>query len=172
MTQRHNRPTTITIDHFYLDKEVCSRCTQTGESVAEAARLLRAVLDPVGVEVDIASTRVETAEQAEALRLVASPTVRINGRDLDPDIAEDACAECSDLAGDAINCRVWSWRGDTSRAAPVALIVDGALEAVYGQGELASRGPSPGASAGGFALPENLRRFFAGAPTPGCGCGC
>ena len=47
--------------------------------------LAREVLSELGLEAEIREVPVETPEDAETHRFVGSPTVRVNGRDIEPD---------------------------------------------------------------------------------------
>ena len=57
-----------------------------------------------------------------------------------------------------IDCRVWVYQGQEYTVAPVPMIVDAILSAVYG-GHAAKPSTAPKESK---AVPENLKRFFAG----------
>ena len=50
----------------------------------EALERLRGVLQEEGVEADIDVIKVETEEQARELEFIGSPTIRVEGRDIDP----------------------------------------------------------------------------------------
>jgi hypothetical protein len=47
--------------------------------------LAREVLSELGLDPEIREIPVETAEQAERHRFVGSPSVRVNGKDIEPD---------------------------------------------------------------------------------------
>ena len=64
----------------------------------EALELLRGALAERGVEADVEVREVRTQEQAEALRFPGSPTIRIDGRDVDAAGAGDR---------PALTCRVY-----------------------------------------------------------------
>jgi hypothetical protein len=51
----------------------------------EARELLSAVLEERGVEADVVEREVHTREEAEELAFPGSPTIRVDGRDVDPD---------------------------------------------------------------------------------------
>jgi hypothetical protein len=55
-------------------------CGQTDPAVERVT----AVAARLGIEVSIDRVVVETAEDANRLRLLGSPTIQLNGRDLDP----------------------------------------------------------------------------------------
>jgi hypothetical protein len=59
-------------------------------SHAELLPRLRGLLASEGVEQKVELRRVETSEEAERERFLGSPTVRIDGEDVDP-TAEDRC---------------------------------------------------------------------------------
>jgi hypothetical protein len=63
--------------------------------------LLREALQAVGVKAQIVEQKVETQAQAEALRFPGSPTIRINGEDIDPVGAA--------VARSALTCRTYGW---------------------------------------------------------------
>jgi hypothetical protein len=50
----------------------------------EALERLRHVLAEEGVETEIEIIKVESEEQAQGLRFIGSPTIRIGGQDIDP----------------------------------------------------------------------------------------
>jgi hypothetical protein len=51
----------------------------------EARDLLGEVLEASGVEATVEEHEVTTQEEAERLRFPGSPTIRVDGRDVDPD---------------------------------------------------------------------------------------
>jgi len=74
----------------------------------EALALLQDVLEAHGVPTEIELHEVVTQEEAEALRFPGSPTIRFDGRDIDP---EGAAGPAS------LTCRVY--RLEDGRASPV-----------------------------------------------------
>lgn len=58
-------------------------------SYPEARELLEEVLRERGLDVEVRVTHVGTKEEAEGLRFPGSPTIRIDGRDVDPAGADD-----------------------------------------------------------------------------------
>lgn len=49
-----------------------------------ALERLRQVMAEEGIEAEIEIVRVETDEQAQRWRFIGSPTIRVNGQDIDP----------------------------------------------------------------------------------------
>jgi hypothetical protein len=153
-------PTTaIAIDFLYLDLETCSRCRGTDANLEAALEQVEHVLGAAGAEVSLRKTLVASAEQAQALGFVSSPTIRVNGHDIALELRESSCAECGEACGcdGAIDCRVWVWHDREYTEAPTAMIVDAILREVYADARRAS-GPVPTAS----DVPENVMRFFEG----------
>ena len=67
-------------------------------SYPEARQLLAEVLAERGLDADVRLREVTTQEEAEALRFPGSPTIRIDGRDVDPKGA---------AARPALTCRIY-----------------------------------------------------------------
>jgi hypothetical protein len=65
----------------------------------EAEALLKDVLRERGVEAEILYTQVETEEDAKRLRFPGSPTIRVDGRDVDPEGANGR---------PALTCRIYA----------------------------------------------------------------
>jgi hypothetical protein len=74
----------------------------------EALELLHAVLARLDVVTEVELREVHTQEEAEALRFPGSPTIRFDGRDVDPEGANRR---------PALNCRIY--RSEDGRISPV-----------------------------------------------------
>jgi hypothetical protein len=148
----------VVIDFLYLDLETCTRCRGTDANLETALADVGRVLDAADVDVVVRKTLVTSAEQAQALGFVSSPTIRVNGQDIALELRESNCGECGDLCACAgsVECRVWVWQGEEHTAAPPAMIVDAILREVYGGAAQAVAAAPPA------ALSENLERFFTG----------
>lgn len=68
------RPVRVSILHL----AGCPATSPTFRLVEETARAL-------GVPIDLVSVLVDSAEQAESLAFLGSPTVQIDGRDIEPE---------------------------------------------------------------------------------------
>ena len=97
---------------------------------------------------------VDSEEKAVQHRFVSSPTIRVNGRDIQLAGKESKCESCGDLCGDHVDCRVWLYQGKEYTSPPPAMIVDAILREVYGQAAATAGVSEP------FVLPDNLRKFF------------
>jgi len=108
---------------------------------------------------------VKTAELAEKYEFISSPTIRINGQDIQLETRESLCESCGDLCGDEVDCRVWVYQGREYNVPPKGMIIEAILKAVYG-------GQAPvetGASS--YVMPENLRDFYTAMAKKGQGVG-
>jgi Domain of unknown function (DUF2703) len=149
----------LRIDLLFLDLTTCTRCLGADRSLEAALEGVGDVLRAAGVEPEVSKVRVESAEQARALRFVSSPTIRVDGEDVALGLRESPCGAeaCTDGCGADTACRVWVYRGSEYTEPPVEMVVDAILRRVYG--EVAA----PRADlVEDYELPENLARFFAG----------
>jgi hypothetical protein len=82
-----------------------------------AVELARQVVEELGLEATIREVAVETAEEAERHRFLGSPTIRVNGQDIDPSArASDDFALC---------CRVYADGGVPPRQMLLDALRDG-----------------------------------------------
>lgn len=160
----------VRIDFLYLDLGQCGRCRNSRTALEAALEATHPALAAMGRSVVVRDTHVTSLDQARRENFVASPTIRIDGRDIQPEALTSRCRECGDLCdcADGVDCREWAWDGAHHTAAPVALIVERIMAA-------ALKGPAPGDAEAENPLPpdaddRNLRRFFAGAPVPAACC--
>lgn len=166
----------VTIDLLYLDLSQCGRCNGARAALDQAVAATGPALDAMGLKLVTNAIHVTSLAQAQAEDFIASPTIRINGRDIQPEAYQSSCAECGDLcecAGD-IDCRVWTWQGETHLSPPVPLIV----QAILAAASTPVDGQKAGVDAAVVAESHhNLARFFSGRSAgaeaccaPGC-CG-
>ena len=144
----------IHIDFMYIDLSVCTRCKGTGGSLDDAVADVEAVLKAVGIVVAVNKIHITSEQQAQELRFASSPTIRVNGHDIQLEVKESLCESCGDLCGDEVDCRVWVFQGKEYYVPPKAMIVDAILREVYG-----GRSSAP-AENEEFVLPDNLKNFF------------
>lgn len=149
----------IIIDFLYLDLSVCGRCQGTERNLDEAIGEVSGVLKVVGFEVIVNKVNINSKELAIEYRFVSSPTIRINGRDIELDVKESSCRECGDLCGEDVDCRVWVYEGVEYTEPPKALIVNALLKEVY-----SDQKTSPVKNEE-YKLPHNLKLFFDGLET-------
>ena len=145
----------IIIDFLYLDLNECTRCQGTDQSLEEAILEVKNVLKSAGKEVEVNKINIRSEELAKKYEFVSSPTIRVNGVDIQEEVTEDHCESCGDLCGDDVDCRTWNFKGDTYTEPPKSLIVEGILSRVYGKDESQKVKNE-------YEVPENLKKFFEG----------
>jgi hypothetical protein len=144
----------IEIDFLYLDLNVCTWCQGTDSSLEEAIAEVSQILKSTDVDLVVNKVHVTTQDQAEALQFESSPTIRVNGSDIQLDVKESVCESCGDLCGDEVDCRVWVYHGKEYTSPPKAMIIEAILREVYGSSE------KQGLNGTAYRLPDNLRKFF------------
>lgn len=147
----------IIIDFLYLDLNVCNRCQGTDEGIEEAIEDVAKVLQLTGVEIVINKIHINSIEKAMQYKFLTSPTIRINGEDIQMEFKESLCESCGDLCNDEVDCRVWVYKGKGYNIPPKAMIIDAILREVYANTKTTS---DDEISKETYELPENLRRFF------------
>ena len=68
------------------------------------------MLESAGVEIIVNKIHINSKEKAIQYRFVTSPTIRVNGRDIQMEFKESLCETCGDLCGDEVDCRVWVYK--------------------------------------------------------------
>lgn len=146
----------VTIDFLYLDLSVCERCQGADASIDEALAEVSKVLEATGIEVVLNKVNVNSEELADQYRFLSSPTIRVNGKDIQMGVKESYCKSCGDLCGDSVDCRVWTYQGKEYAVPPKALIIEAILKEVYGGNR------DYEADEQEYVMPENLKRFYRG----------
>jgi hypothetical protein len=146
----------ITIDFLYLDLAVCERCQGTETNLDQAVNEVSNVLSAAGFEIEVNKVNITSEELAIKHKFISSPTIRVNGRDIDLNVKETSCKECGELCGDDVDCRVWEYEGVEYNEPPKAMIINAIMKEIYG---------APGDNATNsneYSLPDNLKTFFKG----------
>jgi len=158
------------VELLVIDLDTCARCVPTGAQLREALTVIAPAAEALNVGLTYRETVVQTADEAKARALVSSPTIRINGRDIEQDVRESECESCGDLTegGVIVDCREWHYKGEIYSAAPLPLLVETLMDALREVDDRPPVTPEPL-----LALPENLDRYFANKkPVAGSGCCC
>lgn len=152
----HKAKKVLSIDLVVIDLTTCKRCVPTGDQLRRAVHLLEPVAEALGIELKYRSIVVQTPQEAKAHALLSSPTIRLNGRDIDQDIRESLCESCRDLTANSIpvDCREWHYRGRVYNAAPLPLLIEAIMCAMLDIDR------PPVVPAPIETLPENLQRYF------------
>jgi Domain of unknown function (DUF2703) len=147
----------VTIELLALDLKTCTRCVGSLANIQQAITLLQNVLEATNVQMSLNQRLIESEEQALQYQFVSSPTIRVNGIDIALENHESQCDSCSDLCGcnGGVSCRVWYYQGEEYTEAPVGLVVEAILAAIY---------RDAAATVSDFniyaTVPDNLKRFF------------
>ncbi len=156
-TRAENRH--LDIDFLYLDLSVCERCQDTESTLEEAIEEVVRVLETTGIRVSLNNIQVTSEEQAVALGFLVSPTIRVNGRDIQKNFRESLCESCGTICEceGGVSCREWEYQGQWYTAPPKGLIIEAILKEVYGGAGAEQEGSQKAKEA-----PDNLKRFFSG----------
>ncbi len=159
---RADKQTTLKLDFLFLDESICKPCGGTGQALDEAVEIVAAPLAALGARLEVRRIHVATREDALAYQLETSPTIRINGVDIDPDQTQGECGSCGDIAGGetTVNCRTWHWKGQVYSAAPTGKIVEAILSAATAQSQDVSSCCADTYGRSTYTLPDNLESFF------------
>ena len=152
----------LLVQFLFLDEDVCQPCSGTGQALDEAVEITSAPLTAMGVDLKVEKVHVVDKEEAIARKLLTSPTIRINGDDIDPALTEGECGTCGDLAGGktTVNCRTWEWRGEVYQNAPVGKIVEAIMDAAVSATKTQTACCSGEVAEDDYVIPENLEAFF------------
>lgn len=147
----------LNVELLVIDLTSCARCVPTGGQLKQAVGLLAPVAEALGIELKHREIVVQTPQEAKKHALRSSPTIRLNGQDIEQDIRESLCESCGDLTENntLVDCREWHYRGKVYSAAPLALLVEAIMAAML-QIDKPPVVPQPLR-----VLPENLERYFA-----------
>lgn len=144
----------LNIDLLYIDMDVCTRCKGTEQNLKEAIHDVENLLINVGYNVHVNNILIETIEAAEVHQLTSSPTIRINGRDIQLHNKETSCSSCSTITGENVDCRVWIFEDNEYTEAPKPLLIEAILKEIYGSVSPTEQPNEP------YELPENLKQFL------------
>ncbi len=85
--------------------------------------LIRESLKELDIKADIKEILIDSDEKARKYNFVGSPTIRINGRDIQEEISKGRCLPCEELAGHtkgatefvkqecSCGCRIYFYKG-------------------------------------------------------------
>ena len=150
------KDTILTVDFLYLDLSVCTRCQTSENNLDDSLQTIVGLLGDIGHTITLNKIFIETEAQTIQHQFISSPTIRINGRDIEMTVKESYCSTCSSLTNEAsIYCRTWNYKGKEYSAPPQALIIDAILKEIYNT-EL----DKPNNTSDMYQLPKNLKDYF------------
>ncbi len=142
----------VVIDFLYLDLNICERCKGTDLALDDALNDVASVLKASGKEVIVNKINVNSEVLAITYKFMSSPTIRVNGQDIQMVIKEDNCDSCGSLCGDKVDCRTWVYQGNEYSTPPKALIIESILKIVYANKKSDIKQE--------YKIPENLKNFY------------
>lgn len=150
------------VQFLYLDDQTCVPCSGTGQALEQAIDSVSELLDALGVELQVEKIHISNRDIAQAYEFLSSPTIRVNGIDIDPLRTEEDCPSCGDLAGGdaSVSCRNWHWRGEVSTTAPVGKIVEAITAAALQMSDAAQSWPPKEDVDTLYEMPQNMINFF------------
>lgn len=150
----------VNIDFLFLDLSVCTRCQGTEGSLDDALENTAELLKNIGYEVKVNKIHIQTEAQAKQEYFESSPTIRVNGLDIQMEVKESHCSTCSSLTdGASVDCRLWLYKGKEYSTPPKEMIIDAVMSSIYGNKRVNDTVSVKGKE--DFALPDNLVEYFA-----------
>lgn len=122
-----NETSKLIIDFLYLDLSLCERCQATDIVLDEALIELRDELKDVK-QISVNKIKILSDKEAKKYDLISSPTLRINGKDIEEiitgklEIKENYCSSCSEVCCGDTNCRTYEYNGTISDFIPKEMI--------------------------------------------------
>ena len=147
----------LVIDFLFLDLSQCTRCKGTDDTLEKALKEVTGQLEETGYRVLVNRVKIDTELLAREYNFLTSPTIRVNGRDIQLDIVESNCESCGDLCGDSVDCRIWVYQDKEYDIPPNELIIEGIMSVVekYEKDDKDDDDTT-------YVMPENLVKFFNG----------
>ncbi|HHC73483.1 MAG TPA: DUF2703 domain-containing protein [Thiothrix sp.] len=143
----------IVVDLLYLDLSVCTRCKGTESSLEDSLNEVLALLNNTGKAVQLNKIHIESEEDAIKHRFISSPTIRVNGKDIQMEVKENHCSTCSSLTeGASVDCRIWLYKGREWSVPPKEMIINAILGEIYH--------PQEKLEAREYIMPDNLMEYF------------
>jgi hypothetical protein len=122
----------------------------------QALEDVKTMLQETGCEVKLQKIHIQTKALAIEHKFVSSPTIRVNGSDIQLEVKEDLCPTCGTLTeGSEVLCRVWNYQGKEYPSPPKELILDAIISHISGH-QTEKKTDSEV-----YILPKNLVQFFA-----------
>lgn len=151
----------VVVEYLYLDLSTCERCVGTDNELDEVMKVLSPALELAGYAVEYKKIKMATAAIAKQYRFLSSPTIRVNGRDICDNVAENDCGCCSEISGTDVDCRVFEYAGQTYEVPPKEMLASAILDTVFSKVD---------GGCGRYELPDNLAAFFQGKNRKSCSC--
>lgn len=114
--------------HLDVQGETCDRCYDTGENLANEVKRLKRALEPQGIEIVLAETKLDdsTIPQSNTILFNDVPIEDI----LDISVSENFCESCTSLLGHETYCRTVLFDGNEYEDIPAKAIRQAAYKAL------------------------------------------
>lgn len=147
------RKKVVYVDYLYLDQSICDRCQGTDKRVEKAVAMLAPIMEMAGYSLVMSRIEIANEQLAVEHKFASSPTVRVNGVDICPEIIENPCECCRDISDYDVYCRQFDFNGKLYEVPPTAYVVKRMCEIVFCN-EQPSDEP--------YVMPENIKGFLEG----------
>lgn len=132
----------LKIDFLYLDLSTCGRCKTADKVLDDALNDLRKELR-ILKQLTVNKIRITNDEEAKEYNFARSPTIKINGVDIEKilkgnkfKITDNYCGDCSkvcdescsDTTGGGTNCRTFEYKGKMYNSPPKEMIKEAILK--------------------------------------------
>jgi len=152
-SESNNPLSQVVVDLLFLDLSVCTRCKGTESSLEDSLNEVLELLKNIGKEVQLNKIHIESEEDAIKYHFISSPTIRVNGKDIQMEVKESHCSTCSSLtAGASVDCRVWLYNGKEFTVPPKEMIINAILKEIYNSQEVIEQND--------YRIPDNLIEYF------------
>jgi glutaredoxin len=152
-SESNNPLSLVVVDLLYLDLSVCTRCKGTESSLEDSLNEVLELLKNIGKEVQLNKIHIESEEDAIEHHFISSPTIRVNGKDIQMKVKESHCSTCSSLtSGASVDCRIWLYKGKEYTVSPKEMIINAILKEIYNPQEVIEQG--------NYRIPDNLIEYF------------
>jgi hypothetical protein len=133
----------VVIEFLYLDQETCDPHRASEQNVLEALKEISSLLSSTGFEISLRKIQIDTLEQAVALGFQNSPTIRVNGREVELSYSRKECPSCGENGLGETSCRLWNFQGTGYQYLPKALLVGAILREIFEQDGSPERKTAP-----------------------------
>ena len=152
----NNQLPQVIVELLFLDLSVCSRCKETESSLDDSLDNVLELLNNTGKEVQLNKIHIKTKKEATKHHFISSPTIRVNGQDIQMEVKESHCSTCSSLTdGASVDCRVWFYKGNEFTVPPKEMIIDAILSEIYNPKEARKLDEQHK-----YIMPDNLVEYF------------
>ncbi|PIS42922.1 MAG: hypothetical protein COT24_01060 [Candidatus Kerfeldbacteria bacterium CG08_land_8_20_14_0_20_40_16] len=128
----------IIIEFLHTDLSRCIRCQMSEVSLEASLKHLDQAIQELGLNVTVKKIPIVTKEAAKKRGFTTSPTIKINGRDIEeiihgsPRHTKSYCGSCSAVCQEDTECRTFFYDGKTYGYIPRKMIVE-AIKKLYPQ---------------------------------------